>query len=385
MQVFAEARVRQGTALAAGLALILSFPVIAAQPDAGAILVVAGHDVPLADFDLGNEVTMAEYRDGGSSQNHVRKIPGMVRGGHMTVTLSASALASLKSLAGTAPQTWDIQLAGAQWALSEARIGAVDTPKGGGNSVVHVTYTSMTTGDDAAETAPAGFSGILTVDGKPIGFSSYTGQGSQPLVLDFQDLVDGSGVLSPHMRDQAPFDADLSFGGTTEHLHDVRVARLESAPLKTGAAEVAFESLELVADAGPPAPHIAIDGLFTTGRDRHDVEDCKDFTLPRLKTFYLDDCDPAHAETFVFAEGTAAEHKVDGSKLRIAYALDNIDSEVPVPEAQAVLDEYAALLKQKGWTIVNSDALSVTAKSGANWLEVSVNGGANYQIVYVNP
>jgi len=286
--------------------LSISVPALAADPDvAGATLVVSNHTLPLVTFDFGDHVTAAEYHDGGSQHNQVRKIAGMHKGGYATVVVSPDALASLKAVTGGGqiPQTWAVQLAGVQWTLTDARMGSIETPKVGGTATVHITYTTMTVGD-----------------------------------------------------------APPASGDTTHS--DIR----------------SFDS----AAPSHPMPSRGDTGAFTTAADPMDSEGCKDGTLPRLKGYNLNDCDPAQPDTFVFAADTGADHQMSGTKLRLAYA---IDETVPVPEAQTVLDDYAGLLKQRGWTITHQDDLSITAHmgDGGQWVEVSVNGGGNYQIVYVTP
>ncbi len=381
-------------------ALVLSFaiPALAAETApasdvAGATLAIAGHSLPLVNFDLGLNMSISEIDNGGLKQNHVQKAVGSMKGGHATVVVAPAALASLRSLAGNGQgQTWIIQLAGVLWTLTGARMGSVDAPKGGGPSTVHMSYETMAVGNTPADAAgaqpaaPATYSDVLTFDGGEAGFSSARSSGNGPVTITLLRGVSSSGALAAHIQQKDSFDADLSVDGVTEHLKNARITAYQSGSLNATDSDIAIEQLTLVADSATQPGHGAAvsriePAAFTTATDAHDTDGCKDGVLPRLKTYYLDDCDPAQADSFDFAADTSASQNISGTKVRLAYA---IDENATVPDAQAVLDDYSALLKQRGWTVTHQDNLSVTAHTdSAHWAEVSVNGGGNYQIVYV--
>lgn len=389
--------------LTAALWLGCSFPALAAETApvsdvAGATLLIGNQALPLVNFDLGQGLSMAEYRNGGLKQNHVDKIPSIRKSGYASVVVSPDTLAALNAVAGgpQGAQTWEIQLAGVQWTLTGVRMGAIDTPKGGAPSTVHVTYQQMATGDapavtpDTTPTQPAAFSDVLTYSGGSAGFSSARSSGNGPVTITLLRGVTSTTALSDHARQQDSFDADLTLNGITQHVHNARVSKYTTGTLNAqGGGDIAIEQLVLVADSlmtarAPAIISRADASVFTTATDPMDSEGCKDSTLPRLKGYNLNDCDPAQPDTYVFAADTGADQSVSGTKLRLAYA---IDENVPVPEAQAVLDDYAGLLEARGWTITHQDNLTVTAhaQDGRQWAEVAVNGGGNYQIVYVTP
>lgn len=385
--------------------LVLSFSVPAmaaemapASNAAGATLSIAGHSLPLVNFDLGLNMSISEIDNGGLKQNHVQKVATGMKGGHATVMVTSATLASLRSLAGNGQsgQTWIVQLAGVQWTLTGARMGSVDTPKDGGASTVHVSYETMSVGNAVADPSsgapapmPAAYSDTLTFDGGEAGFSSAKSSGTGPVTITLLRGVSSSAALFAHIQQKDSFDADLTVNGTTEHLENARITAYQAGSLNATGTDMAIEQLTLVADsATQQSRHAAAisrvePAAFTTAADAHDADGCKDGTLPRLKTYYLNDCDPAQADSYNFAADTSASQDVSGTKVRLAYA---IDENATVPDAQAVLDDYSALLKQRGWTITHEDNLSITAHtSDAHWAEVSVNGGGNYQIVYVSP
>ncbi len=241
----------------------------------------------------------------------------------------------------------------------------------------------------SSSTGAATYSDRLTFQGGEAGFSSVKMSGTGPVTVILLRGVSTSGALAAHIQQRDSFDADLSVDGVTRHLKNVRIIRYQAGSLSGTSTEIAMEQLTLVADSATQQPsHLAMVSrgeppAFTTEADAHDVDGCKDGALPRLRTYYLNDCDPAQADIYNFAADTGASRNVSGTKLRLAYA---IDDDATVPDAQAVLDDYAELLKQRGWTITHQDNLSVTAHTDdAHWAEVSVNGGGNYQIVYVSP
>ncbi|THD34799.1 MAG: hypothetical protein E7773_14155 [Sphingomonas sp.] len=136
----------------------------------------------------------------------------------------------------------------------------------------------------------------------------------------------------------------------------------------------------------------AIVGLFAIGvpavpaAAQTDSEGCRDGALARLPSFYINECDPAGPDHYVFAEGSASQTDIQGTKSRIAYALK--DNAV-TPTAASIVASYKAQLQQNGWTIVASgEPAWVTAYRGSragSWVQIEANGGANYQIVYVTP
>lgn len=117
-----------------------------------------------------------------------------------------------------------------------------------------------------------------------------------------------------------------------------------------------------------------------------DAEGCRDGDLARLPGFSINECDPAAPDHYVFAEGTRGQRDVRGTKVRIAYAFQE-GATAPAPTA--VLASYAAMFRQRGWTVAGSgDQRWIAAYRGANpaatqWAQVETNGGSNYQIVYV--
>jgi hypothetical protein len=117
-----------------------------------------------------------------------------------------------------------------------------------------------------------------------------------------------------------------------------------------------------------------------------DTDGCHDGALARLPNFYINECDPAGSDHYVFAEGTAAQRDIQGTKTRIAYAIKEGAS---APSVASILSSYTAQLQQNGWTVVASgDARWITAYRGSasgQWAQVEANGGENYQVVYVTP
>jgi hypothetical protein len=123
--------------------------------------------------------------------------------------------------------------------------------------------------------------------------------------------------------------------------------------------------------AGYPVPAAA----------QSDAQGCRDGDLPRLAGFSINDCDPPASDHYVFAEGAPAQKDIRGSKSRVAYALQD---GATVPAGADILSQYAALFRQGGWTVAASgDQRWIAAYRGGEWAQVEVNGGANYQIVYV--
>ena len=390
---------RQLAGLVSAAVLFSSCPALAAEisqasDGGGATLVIAGQTLPLVAFDVGADMTAAEYHNTSQQGVQARSLWN-VKHGNATVTVTPAALVSLAALAGNSEQTWDIQLVSFDWTLTGARIVSVDTPKVSGPSTVHIAYESITTGN-ASATLPASppdqatvYADKLTFDGGYAGFSSVKSSGNGPVTITLLRGITSSNILAAHERQQDVFEADLTADGVTQHIHNARITKFTAPGLSgNSTGDTAIEQLVLVADSlGVQGSHMAMmrtdASAFTTAVNPHDSDGCKDGTLPRLTTYYLNDCDPAVADTYDFAADTGASQKVSGTKLRLAYA---INENATVPDAQAVLDDYAALLKQRGWTITHQDNLSITAHTtDARWAEISVNGGGNYQIVYVTP
>lgn len=120
----------------------------------------------------------------------------------------------------------------------------------------------------------------------------------------------------------------------------------------------------------------------TAANAEPDAGGCKDGALPRMSGFYINDCDQSGFDHHVFAEGTRQQANIQGPYVRLAYA---IDDGVNAPTQLAVLHYYAGIFKQAGWVVVGSgDERWITAKRGGQWAEVSTNGGANYEIFYVD-
>ncbi len=239
-------------------------------------------------------------------------------------------------------------------------------------------------------------SGTLTIAGSQAGFNDAVVTGSAPATIVLRHGVT-SQALVQHAQLHDAFDADLTVGNQVEHLHNVRVTKYSEGGLKSTSDQIMFEEVDLSVDSiaakTAPGPRsrlastptsTSLPSVFTKDPDPGDDADCRDGELPRLKTYALNDCDAPQADTYVFADGTPAQQEVSGTKARFAYA---IDDETTATNEQAILDNYSALLKSQGWTIVHADNLSVTARSTgdgpASWAEVSVNGPANYQIVYL--
>ncbi len=241
----------------------------------------------------------------------------------------------------------------------------------------------------AAGTAPgqASFSNILTYNGGNAGFSSVKTSGNGPVMITLLRGTTSSYALATHSQQHDNFDADLTIDGMTEHLKNAHITKYQPGSLKTTGTDIVIEQLTLMADSVTQQPSHAMNSrvepaAFTRSSDQKDSDGCKDGTLPRLKSYYLNDCDPARADSYDFAADSSASKTISGTKVRLAYA---IDDDANVPDAQVVLDDYVALLKQGGWTITHQDNLSVTAHlSDEEWVEVAVNGGGNYQIVYVS-
>lgn len=112
-----------------------------------------------------------------------------------------------------------------------------------------------------------------------------------------------------------------------------------------------------------------------------DAQGCRDGDLARLPGFAINDCDPPAADHYLFAEGVSAQRDVRGTKSRVAYALRE---GAAVPASTDILNQYAAMFRQQGWTVAASgDQRWIAAHRGGEWAQVETNGGANYQIVYV--
>jgi OOP family OmpA-OmpF porin len=126
--------------------------------------------------------------------------------------------------------------------------------------------------------------------------------------------------------------------------------------------------------------------LGNVARAEPDSAGCKDTNFSRMPGFYINDCESADFDRFVFAEGTGHEAALEGHKSRIAYALSDGRK---APSPLAVVRNYQAIMQQGGWEIVdNRNEAGLTARhvqeGKEQWAELSTNGGANYQLVYVD-
>jgi outer membrane protein OmpA-like peptidoglycan-associated protein len=126
--------------------------------------------------------------------------------------------------------------------------------------------------------------------------------------------------------------------------------------------------------------------LCTIARAEPDTAGCSDTNFSRMPGFYINDCERTDFDRFVFAEGSDHETAVEGRKARIAYALSDGHK---APSALAVIRNYQAIMQQSGWEIVeNRHDAGLTARrvqgGKEQWVELDTNGGANYQIIYVD-
>jgi hypothetical protein len=89
---------------------------------------------------------------------------------------------------------------------------------------------------------------------------------------------------------------------------------------------------------------LLLSAFCTVARAEPDLAGCRDTNFSRMPGFFINDCESADFDRFVFAEGSDHETALEGRKTRIAYALSDGGK---APSALAVARNYQAIMQQR--------------------------------------